>query len=137
MIKDNHYLSDGPFLVSQLSRDMQIEWSFQNTSTQACTRQPDGTLTCTDTTADGEEHPNGFEWCVNAPAVDSRGNVYVNAEDGFVYQIGQGGVLKTQTFLNQALGAAYTPISLDPRGRIYTLNNGELTVFGRGGENDD
>jgi len=63
--------------------------------------------------------------------------VYVNAEDGFVYQIGQGGVLKTQTFLNQALGAAYTPISLDPRGRIYTLNNGELTVFGRGGENDD
>jgi hypothetical protein len=137
VIKDNHYLSDGPFLVSQLTKDMQIEWSFQNTSTQACTRQPDGTLTCTDTTADGEEHPNGFEWCVNAPAVDARGNVYVNAEDGFVYQIGQGGVLKTQTFLNQALGAAYTPISLDPRGRIYTLNNGELTVFGRGGENDD
>jgi len=39
-------------------------------------------------------------------------------------------VQKTQTFLNGALGAAYTPISLDPSGRIYTLNNGELTVFG-------
>ena len=130
VIKDNHYESDGPFLISQLSRDLQIEWSFQNTTTQACTRQPDGTLTCTNTTADGEEHPNGFEWCVNAPAVDARGNVYVNAEDGFVYQLGQGGVLKTQTFLNQALGAAYTPIALDPRGRIFTLNNGELTVFG-------
>lgn len=130
VIKDNHYESDGPFLISQLSRDLQIEWSFQNTTTQACTRQPDGTLTCTDTTADGEAHPNGFEWCVNAPAVDARGDVYVNAEDGFVYQLGQGGELKTQTFLNQALGAAYTPIALDPRGRIFTLNNGELTVFG-------
>jgi hypothetical protein len=39
-------------------------------------------------------------------------------------------VPKTQTFLNQALGAAYTPISLDPSGRVYTLNNGELTILG-------
>jgi len=35
-------------------------------------RQPDGTLVCSDTSPDGEEHPNGFEWCVNAPAVDAR-----------------------------------------------------------------
>jgi hypothetical protein len=131
IIKDNHYFTEGPFLISQLSKDLQVEWQFQNTSTQACVRQPDGTLRCFDTTPDGEEHPNGFEWCVNAPAVDAQGNVYANAEDGFVYQIGQGGVLKTQTFLNQALGAAYTPISLDSSGRVYVLNNGELTVFGR------
>jgi hypothetical protein len=131
VLKDNHYFTAGPFLVSQLSKDLQVEWQFQNTSTQACTRLPDGTLQCSDTTPDGEEHPNGFEWCVNAPAVDARGNVYANAEDGFVYQIGQGGVLKTQTFLNQALGAAYTPISLDPAGRVFALNNGELTVLGR------
>jgi hypothetical protein len=39
-------------------------------------------------------------------------------------------VLKTQAFLNQALGAAYTPISLDLSGRVYVLNNRELTVFG-------
>lgn len=130
VIKDNHYLSEGPFYITQLSKDLQVEWQFRNTSTQACTRQPDGSLRCSDTTPDGVEHPNGFEWCVNAPAVDARGNVYVNAEDGFVYQIGQGGVLKTQTFLNQALGAAYTPIALDPSGRVYALNNGELTVFG-------
>jgi hypothetical protein len=131
VIKDNHYLSEGPFYLTQLSKDLQIEWQFQNTTTQACVRQPDGTLQCTDTTPDGETHDNGFEWCVNAPAVDSHGNVYANAEDGYVYQLGQGGVLKTQTFLNQALGAAYTPIALDPRGRVYALNNGELTVFGR------
>jgi hypothetical protein len=54
-------------------------------------------LVCSDTSPEGEPHPNGFEWCVNEPAVDARGNVYANAEDGFVYQIGQGGILKTQT----------------------------------------
>jgi hypothetical protein len=131
VVKDNHYSSDGPFYISQLSKDFQIEWQFQNTSTQACVRQPDGTLSCSDTTPDGQTHPGGFEWCVNAPAVDSRGNVYANAEDGYVYQIAQGGALKAQTFLNQALGAAYTPIAIDPKGRIYALNNGELTVFGK------
>ena len=68
---------------------------------------------------------------VLAAAVDAFGNVFANSEDGRVYQIGQGGVLKTQTFLNQALGAAYTPVALDPAGRVYALNNGELTVFGR------
>ena len=131
MIKDNHYFTAGPFFITQLSKDLQVEWQFQNPSTQACVRQPDGTLQCSDTTAEGEAHPNGFEWCVNAPAVDAGGNVYANAEDGYVYQLGQGGVLKTQTFLNQALGAAYTPIALDPSGRVYALNNGELTVLGR------
>jgi len=131
VIKDNHYDTEGPFYLTQLSKDLQIEWRFQNTTTQACVRQPDGTLQCSDTTPDGETHENGFEWCVNAPAIDAGGNVYANAEDGYVYQIGQGGVLKTQTFLNQALGAAYTPIALDPAGRVYALNNGELTVLGR------
>jgi hypothetical protein len=67
---------------------------------------------------------------VNAPAIDKDGNVVSNAEDGHVYVIGQGGVLKSQTFLNQALGAAYTPTAIDSRGRIYALNNGELTVLG-------
>src|SRR5207245_1272719 len=34
---------------------------------------------------------NGFEWCINAPAVDQFGNVYVNSEDGRLYAIRQGG----------------------------------------------
>ena len=125
ILKDNHYFTDGPYYITQLSKDLVPEWQFQDKTTQACGRQPDGTIKCTD-----EPHPNGFEWCVNAPAVDAKGNVFANSEDGNVYQIGQGGILKTQTFLNQALGAAYTPISLDPAGRVYVLNNGELTVFG-------
>jgi len=130
VLKDNHYFTAGPFYITQLSKDLQVEWRFQNTTKQACVRLPDGTLSCSDTSPDGEDHPNGFEWCVNAPAIDDHGNVYANAEDGYVYQIGQGGVLKTQTFLNQALGAAYTPIALDSRGRIFALNNGELTILG-------
>ena len=130
-MKDNHYWTEGPFYITQLSKDLQVEWQFQNTETQACTRLPDGTLSCSDTTANGEEHPGGFEWCVNAPAVDARGNTYVNAEDGNVYVVGQGGVQLDKVFLNQALGAAYTPIALDPSGRVYTLNNGEMSVRGR------
>jgi hypothetical protein len=125
VIKDNHYFTGGPFYITQLSRDLQQEWRYQNPTEHACARQPDGTIAC------DEEVHNGFEWCVNAPAVDTQGNVFANAEDGFVYKIGQGGVLKTQTFLQQALGAAYTPISIDRSGRVFTLNNGELTVFGR------
>jgi hypothetical protein len=131
VMKDNHYMTEGPFYITQLSKDLQVEWQFQNTETQACTRLPDGTLSCSDTTPNGEEHPDGFEWCVNAPAVDARGDVFVNAEDGNVYVVGQGGVQRAKVFLDQALGAAYTPIALDPSGRVYTLNNGELSVRGR------
>ena len=40
-------------------------------------------------------------------------------------------MLRTRIFLNQALGAAYTPTAIDARGRIYALNNGELAVLGR------
>ena len=35
------------------------------------------------------------------------------------------------TFLDLNDGAAYTPLSLDDKGRIYTLNTGVLTVLGR------
>jgi hypothetical protein len=57
--------------------------------------------------------------------------VYATSEDGHFYAIGQGGVLRAQVFLNAAEAAAYTPLSLDAEGRIYALNNGELTVLGR------
>jgi hypothetical protein len=104
VMKDNHYASDGPFFMTQLSKDLEIEWQFPN--------------------------PNTREWCANAPAIDRDGNVVVDAEDGFVYVIGQGGIQRSSTFLNQALGAAYTPAAIDSRGRIYALNNGELSIRG-------
>ncbi|HEV7558495.1 MAG TPA: hypothetical protein VGO00_23660, partial [Kofleriaceae bacterium] len=131
VIKDNHYSTDGPYNITQLSANLVPEWSFTNTSTQSCTRNPDGTITCSDTSSDGETHPNGFEWCVNAPALDRDGTVYATSEDGYLYAIGQGGVQRSQVFLNISIGAAYTPLSLDRRGRIYALNNGILDVMGR------
>ena len=113
------------YFVTQLSPNLQIEWSFQNTNTQACTRNPDGTITCV------SDHPNGFEWCVNAPVVDALGNVYANSEDGNLYAIGQGGALIQNIFQQLAIGAAYTPASLDGNGRIYSQNDGHLFVVGR------
>jgi len=78
-----------------------------------------------------DEHADGFEWCINAPAVDRDGTVYATSEDGQFYAIGQGGTLRATVFRDEAEGAAYTPLSLDAAGRIYALNNGELTVLGR------
>ncbi len=124
ILKDNHY-GDGPYLITQLSPEMKVEWQFQNTNSQSCLRNDDGTVSCTD----GSE-PNGFEWCVNAAAVDANGTVYVNSEDGNLYVIGQGGVLQQRLFLNWALGAAYTPLALGPDGRIYTQNAGTVFVVG-------
>jgi hypothetical protein len=111
--------------VRQLNRDLVSEWSFQNTNSDSCSRLGDGTITCT------PDHPSGFEWCVNAPAVDANGVVYANSEDGNLYAIGQGGVLNQRIFQQLALGAAYTPASLDSQGRIYTQNDGHLFVVGQ------
>jgi hypothetical protein len=62
--------------------------------------------------------------------VDKNGVVYANSEDGNLYSIAQGGVQKQRIFLELALGAAYTPLSIGPDGRIYTQNAGHLFVIG-------
>lgn len=124
VLKQNHYL-DGVFLIDQLDANLNLEWQFQNTSSQVCERLPDGTIQCFDAGV------NGFEWCVNAPAIDRDGTVYVNNEDGYLYAIAQGGIEKARHFLSRAVFASYTPMSLDARGRIYAMNNGELFVIGR------
>lgn len=113
------------YFVSQLNPSLNIEWTFQNTNTQSCTRNADGSLTCV------SDHPNGFEWCVNAPVVDANGVVYANSEDGNLYSIGQGGVMLQRIFQQLAIGAAYTPASLDSSGRIYSQNDGHLFIVGK------
>jgi hypothetical protein len=104
---------------------MSIEWSFQNTNTLSCTRNGDGSITCVD------DHPHGFEWCVNAPVIDSDGVVYANSEDGNLFAIIQGGALQKKIFQQLALGAAYTPASLGGDGKIYSQNAGHLFVVGK------
>jgi len=131
VIKDNHYpgaaycnfqnpvcvgIPEGPYYISQIDSNMNIEWSFQSTTIDT-------------------NHPNGYEWCINMPAIDASGNVYVNSEDGNIYELPQGnsGVFTAPTgkmFLNLALGAAYTPLSIGGNGVLYTQNNGHLFAVG-------
>lgn len=138
ILKDNHYEGGsycgnpdfcppepgGPYLITSLTADLKPEWSYQNTNDQTCDRNDDGTVSCV------ADHPEGFEWCINAPAVDANGTVYAGSEDGNVYVIGQRGTLLGSLFLRAALGAAYTPLSIGPDGKIYAQNSGHLFVLG-------
>jgi outer membrane protein assembly factor BamB len=125
VLKDNHYVTGGPFYITQLDANLHVEWRFQSTNNQTCARQANGQVSCFD---DGQ-HGNGFEWCINSVAVDKDGVIYANSEDGNLYAIGPGGVLKSHAFLDRALGAAYTPISVDAKGRIYAQNAGKIYAF--------
>jgi outer membrane protein assembly factor BamB len=108
---------DGPYYVSQLDANLQVEWSFQNTT-------------------DDQNHPNGYEWCVNAPVIDVNGLVYITSEDGSIYSVPQGhqGIFtqwQQKIFLLEALGAAYTPLSIGDDGKVYSQNDGNLFVVGQ------
>ena len=112
------------YFMTSLNPDLSRKWRWQNTNTLSCSHAKDGTLSCV------SDHPFGFEWCVNAPAVDNNGTVFSNSEDGNLYEIDRNGNLLNQVFTNLALGAAYTPLSIGPDGKIYTQNNGHLFVVG-------
>lgn len=130
VLKDNHYdatlycggnalcqqLPPGPYYITQLDPNLNIEWQFQSTNLS-------------------NGHSGGYEWCINMPAIDKNGNVYVNSEDGNIYVLPQGhtGTFTNPTgsmFLKQAIGAAYTPLSIGPDGKLYTQNDGHLFVVG-------
>ena len=112
------------YFITQLNHNLNVEWRFQNTNTFSCSRQPDGSVTCV------SDHPNGFEWCVNAMAIDANGVVYANSEDGNLFALNPDGTLKQKIFQQLALGAAYTPASIGFDGRIYSQNAGHLFVVG-------
>jgi hypothetical protein len=147
VIKDNHYgglgsyCNDAPicpsdrtasnpaspeeYFITQLAPDLSVEWKFKSLNTQSCTRNTDGSISCT------SDHPRGFAWSVNAPTIDRLGVVYANSEDGNLYAINQGGTLRQNIFQQLALGAASTPASLGPDGKIYSQNAGHLFVVGQ------
>jgi hypothetical protein len=137
VIKDNHYpvgsycgdpnfcpYSSARYDLASLDPELQREWIFTNTTAQSCLREPGGAVVCVPV-----DEP-GFEWCVNQPAIDADGVAYANSEDGWLYAIGPDGRQRQSIFLNLALGAAYTPVSIGPDGRIYAQNNGHLLVVG-------
>jgi len=112
------------YFITQLSPSLTVEWKFKATNTLSCTRHPDNTVTCVN------DHPRSFEWCVNAPAIDSSGVVYANSEDGNLFALNQGGTLKQKIFQQLAVGAAYTPASIGGDGKLYSQNDGHLYVVG-------
>jgi len=112
------------YFVTQLSPNLTVEWKYKNTNTDSCFRFGSSVFCFSD-------HPNSFEWCVNAAVVDAQGVVYANSEDGNLYVINQGGTLKQNLFQQLALGAAYTPASLGGDGKIYTQNAGHMFVVGQ------
>ncbi len=137
VLKDNHYAAgsycgDPAFCppetprydIVSLDSNLSVEWKFTSTNTLSCRRGAGGEVTCV------SDHPDGFEWCINQPAVDGNGVTYANSEDGFLYAIGRGGVPTGKIFLNLAIGAAYTPLSISSNGLIYAQNNGHLFVLG-------
>jgi hypothetical protein len=123
--------NNGPFFITQLDPNLNVEWKFQNTNNQKCSRNPDGTITCVPNSSGNQWINIGFEWCINAPVIDAQGVVYANSEDGNIYAINQGGTLKQNLFLDLALGAAYTPLAIGPDGTVYTENKGTLFVIGQ------
>ncbi len=112
------------YYITKLTKDLAVEWRWQNTNTLNCVRDANGNVNCV------SDHPAGWEWCVNAPAVDRNGNVYNNSEDGNVYVIRPDGTLRESLFLASALGAAYTPLSISSDGLILAQNFGHLFVVG-------
>lgn len=112
------------FFITQLSPELKAEWQYKNTNHKSCVRHSNGKVTCV------SDHPDGFEWCVNAAGVDKNGTVYGNAEDAVVYAIKQGGLKSSSIFLNMAVPAAYTPVSIDNEGRIYVQDFGTMFLVG-------
>ena len=123
ILKENHY-GGGPYFMVSLDQDLVPEWKWQNANTETCTRRPDGSLSCV------ADQPGGFEFCINAPAIDRDGVIYANSEDGFLYALNPDGTFRKRIFLQAAIGAAYTPLSIGPDGIIYTQNAGRLFAVG-------
>jgi outer membrane protein assembly factor BamB len=130
LTKDNHYFgptgTSGRYEITSLSPDLEPKWFFPSTETLDCARDLAGTMVCVD---DGA-HPEGFEWCVNQPAVDANGVAFAGSEDGFLYVVDATGAQRKALFLDTALGAAYTPVSIGPDGVVYVQNNGILFAVG-------
>lgn len=122
VVKDNHYEGVGSY-CSNTAFCAPDEWTGQYfvTRLRGDTLTPEWSF----------PNPNNTEWCINAPALDRNGDVFGIAEDGYLYAIAANGTLRKSLFLEQPLGAAYTPLAIDPQGRLYAQNAGHFFAAGR------
>jgi hypothetical protein len=125
ILKDNHYNNGsyctdptwcpkappGPYYITQLDSNLIPQWQFKDTTTN-------------------HGHPNGYEWCANAAAVDANGVIYADNEDGYLYAIPQGGASAQKLFLDRSISAGYTPSSIGGDGTIYSENGGHFIAIG-------
>mmetsp|Transcript_9155 Transcript_9155/g.15022 ORF Transcript_9155/g.15022 Transcript_9155/m.15022 type:complete len:509 (-) Transcript_9155:474-2000(-) len=125
ILKDQNY-GLGPFYMTALNSSMQIVWQYKNTNTKECERLSNKTVVCESIPSNQQ----GFEWCINAPVIDRQGFIITFSEDGNVYRISPGGRSAERIFLDKAIGAVYTPMSIGPDGRIFAQNNGNMYVIG-------
>jgi|GEM_PF-3336837 len=73
------------------------------------------------------------EWCVNTVAADpATRSVFMNSSDGYLYRWDLSTNTLSEKFsLNTGYYQSYTPIALGPDGKIYAINNAQLTAVGK------
>jgi hypothetical protein len=130
VVKDNHYAGPpgptGVYEITSLDASLEAQWSLPSTTTDTCFRLPSGAMDCYGI----PRHPDGFEWCINQPAIDAAGIAFGNSEDGNLYSLERDGRRRQVLFLDAALGAAYTPVAIGPDGVVYAQNFGRLFAVG-------
>jgi outer membrane protein assembly factor BamB len=110
---------DESYFITQLSPDLDVEWRYESTNTLRAASATGWLDCCVD------DHPLGFEWCVNALAVDARGVVYVNSEDGSSLR-DQSGRHAARSHLPAARPRRRVHAAVARRdGKIYTQNAGQ------------
>lgn len=127
VLKDNHYdgFQQGPYFLTTLDAD---------------TLDGDRKMTvaCQWELRRGER---GYEWCINAPAIDQNATIYGNGEDGYLYALqgmfpdpGQQ-CAPVVTSLTMSWGGedAYTADALDD-GVVYAIGHGKLYAVGYPGK---
>ena len=72
-VAHNPFASRYAYIVA-FNPDLSVKWRWQNTNTNSCSHNKDGSISCV------SDHPSGFEWCVNAPGVDGNGTVFANSD---------------------------------------------------------
>ena len=128
--KDNFYVDEQVY-ITQLSSQLHREWTFKSTNPDDCHRDPNGQIVCvnmasTRPASSGVSTRRPWTWMATCTPTAKTAGSTRSARAG----------TSTSTFLLESLGAAYTPISVDRHGRLFSLNGGDLFVIGDDQDHD-